>query len=91
MTVDGLLDAERSRFERSCASVARDTFKRGAYRGSYDLWQSCGGTDTKFLTIAATPKDGSHMVYLQFQAGTPADLAVLDRVLATLEVKLGGS
>jgi serine protease Do len=90
-TIDGLLDAERSRFERSCDYVRRQSFRRGAYDGKFDLWKGCGGTDSRFLTIAAGPKDRSHMVYLQFQATTNADLAVLDRVLATLKVSVPGS
>lgn len=91
VSVEALLDNERSRFERACEYAGRAAFKRGAYRGSYDLWESCGQTTSRFLTIAATPKDGSHLVYLQFQAATPGDLAVLDRVLATLKVSLPGS
>lgn len=90
-TIDNILDADLSQFRKSCDYIRREPFRRGLYAGKYDLWQSCEGSDTRFLTIAAAPKDGSHTVYLQFQAVTNTDLAVLDRVLATLTVANSGS
>lgn len=86
-SVDEVLDADRARFEKSCEYDSRASFTRGAYTGKYDLWTGCDGSDTRFLTIAAN-KDGSPLVYLQFQAVGNDDLAILDRVLATLEVTL---
>jgi serine protease Do len=90
-TVDEILDADRSRFEKSCEHGGRASFVRGGYAGKYDLWTGCDGSDAKFLTIAASPNDGSHVVYVQFQGVSDDDLAVLDRILATLEVDLSGS
>ena len=81
---ESVLDSERSKFPR-CTLSSRGTFKRGGYTGSYDLWEACKNTTTQFLTIAAAKDDGSHIIYMQFQAPDPADLAVLDRMLVTLD------
>jgi serine protease Do len=87
-SVDQRLDADRARFERSCDHTARETFSRGGYSGSYDLWQQCEGTATKFITIAALPEDEEYLLYIQFQAVKDADLPALDRLLATLKTNL---
>jgi serine protease Do len=93
LDVDDVLDGERSRFENTCEYASRDSFSRGGYVGRYDLWEGCGGTESRFLTLAAEPEDEQdgegRMLYLQFQAASDEDLAVLDRVLATLEVDAG--
>ncbi|HYH92909.1 MAG TPA: S1C family serine protease, partial [Candidatus Saccharimonadales bacterium] len=84
-SVDAVLDSYRSRFG-ACTLDGRSTFERGGYEGAYDLWSTCGGTPSRFLSVAVTPEDGSRMVYLQFLAPEAEDLATLDRVLTTLEV-----
>jgi serine protease Do len=89
-TVDDILDADHSRFEKSCQYAGRESFERGDYAGKYDRWTNCKGSESAFLTLAASPSDGDHLVYLQFQGGSE-DLAVLDRVLATLAVDLSAS
>ena len=66
-------------------------FTRGGYAGIFDLWEGCGGGNTRFLSIAAKKSDGSHTVYIQFQAPKPADLAVLDRMLVTLKFDPDGA
>jgi serine protease Do len=85
-----VLDAYRPRFdERSKAKCTLTTggtaFTRGGYAGIFDLWDGCGRTTSRFLTIAAKKTDGSHIVYIEFQAPEPADFAILDRMLVTLE------
>ena len=87
LDLDGLLDAERARFEASCDYDHRGSFARGGFSGRWDLWTACGGGESRFLTVAAEPESGDgRVVYLQFQAASDDDLAVLDRVLATLEI-----
>ena len=87
LDADAVLDAERSRFERSCEYAGRNAFERGLIAGKWDLWTGCGGTESRFLTVAGQPVEGGDaLVYLQFQAVSDDDLAVLDRVLATLDL-----
>jgi serine protease Do len=85
LTITSVLDTDRPKFEKSCTYAGRKAFSRGGFAGRYDLWQDCGGSDSRFLTIAGQPADRSQMIYLQFQATDNDDLVVLDRVLATLE------
>jgi serine protease Do len=86
--VDTRLDADRPKFERTCTNAGRRSFARGGYAGSYDLWQSCAGTDTRFVTVAAEREDAASFVYVQFQAVTDADVAALDRLFTTLDTGL---
>ena len=83
---DAVLDDYRPTFAKHCTLVGRESFQRGMYEGRYDLWELCGGSPTRFVTIAATHEDGSPTIYLQFQAPTTAEFAALDRILASLEV-----
>jgi len=89
--LEPLLDAARTRFEDDCVLVDRATFFRGGYTGTYDLWETCHDTATQFITLAAEKDDGSHVVYVQFQAPDVADVAVLDRMLVALEFTPEGS
>jgi hypothetical protein len=86
--LEEVLDAGRQRFkerDKCILTTAGTTFTRGGYAGIFDLWDGCGGTTSRFLTIVAKKTDGSHIVHIQFQAPEPADLAILDRMLVTLE------
>ena len=82
-TVDEVLDTYRF---AAFTPAGRSEFARGGWSGKYDLWEDCGGTSSRFLSIAAVPEGGSSMVYLQFLAAEPADLVALDHVLTTLEI-----
>jgi serine protease Do len=87
---EAVLDSVRPRFDGSCVLAGRASFTRGGYTGSYDLWEECDGATSRFLTIAAEKNDGSHVIHVHFQAADAADLAVLDRMLVTLEFDPGG-
>jgi serine protease Do len=86
-SVEAILDADRPTFLKSCTLAGRETFQRGGFEGAYDLWERCGATDSRFLTIAGTHESGSPMIYLQFQSPEPTDLFALDRILTTLQVE----
>ena len=82
MTVDSVLDTYQF---SECTFAGRSEFVRGGWVGSYDVWEACGDTSSRFLSIAATPEAGPSMVYLQFLAPETADFVALDRVLTSLE------
>jgi serine protease Do len=92
-TLAAVLDDKRYGLmhDHHCKLVGRAAFTRGGYEGIYDLWKSCEGEKSRFLTIAAKKADGSHIVYIQFQAPETADLAILDRILVTLEFDPAGN
>lgn len=80
-TVDELLDYYS--FPDSCVDGGREPYDDGLYNGSWEIWDSCGGTDTSFVNIVAQPSDGSFMMLVQVQVVTDADLDALDQALAT--------
>ena len=86
-TPDEILDAYRPKFQDSCADVKRAPFALGAWSGSYDLWTGCGGTATRFLTIAGQTENESSTIFLQVQAVTDDDLVALDRILTTIRLE----
>ena len=86
-TPDEILDAYRPKFRDSCSDVKRAPFALGGWSGSYDLWTGCGGTATRFLTIAGQTENESSTIFLQAQAVTDDDLVALDRILATIRLE----
>jgi serine protease Do len=83
-TVGQVLDGERGKFGK-CRLEGRETFTRAGYSGVYDVWKSCGGAASSFLTVAAVREDEEMMVYVQLEAVAASDLAALDRFFATFE------
>jgi hypothetical protein len=65
--------------------AGRSPFTRGGYTGAYDLWEACGTTTSTFVTIAAAKANPDHVIYMHFLAAEKVDLAILDRMLVTLE------
>jgi len=55
------------------------------YKGAYDLWVNCGGTDTALVILEAYPYDSLFAVLVQIQIVTEADLEALDVILATFD------
>ena len=85
-TDESLLDDVRPRFEPDCTYGGRQEFARGFLVGTFDLWKECGGTESLFLVLFATPEVPVFTVYVQFQAATSEDLVALDRLFDTLMV-----
>jgi serine protease Do len=70
-------------FPDACIDGGRDAYDDGLYFGQWDVWDSCGGTDSSIVNVAAAPEDGSFVVLVQMQVVTDADLDALDQALAT--------
>lgn len=68
----------------ACNLSASEGYEDPAFLGVYELWTSCGGTNTSYVVLIAYPKDGRGSSFiLVFQAVTDADIDVLRRVLDT--------
>jgi serine protease Do len=80
-----LLDANS--FNDSCTYGGREEYSDALYKGLYDIWKECGGTDTVFLVVAFAPEDNAFLGMVQVQVVTEADLEALDRILDTFVVK----
>lgn len=74
-------------FESSCVYDGREDYADALYTGMYDVWTSCGGTDTVFFVVAFLPEDGSFLGMVQVQVVTEADLEALDRIIDTFVVQ----
>ena len=70
-------------FSDSCAYDGRYDYSDPLYTGFYDLWTGCGGTETSFITVAATPTDRAYLIVVQVQVVSEADLEALDTILNT--------
>lgn len=70
-------------FSGSCSYDGREAYSDELYSGYFDVWSSCGGTDTLYLVIAAEPEGGSITLLVQVQVVTDADLEALDHILAS--------
>lgn len=80
-TIGDLLDYHG--FPESCVNSGREAYDDGLYAGEWEIWDSCGGTDSSIVNVAAQPVDESFIMLVQMQVVTDADLDALDQALAT--------
>ena len=73
-------------FSSDCAYDERSDYEDAAYTGAFDVWNSCGGTDTALIVVEAYPPEGEFLVVVQVQAVTEADLEALDAILQSFYV-----
>jgi serine protease Do len=69
----------------SCENLGSEPYDDGFYAGTLQVWGSCGGTDTFYVVLAASPLDPAQdfLVRLEVQAVEPRDLEAADEALAT--------
>lgn len=73
-------------YSESCSYGGREPYEDALYTGVYDLWSACGGTDTLFVVVSATPESRAYIILVAVQVVTEADLAALDQILNTFIV-----
>ncbi len=81
---DGFLDAIG--FSDACELEGRYEYDDGYYVGSYDMYTNCDGTESSIVNIAATPEDGSYLVWVVVQLVSDADVEALSRIIETFNV-----
>jgi serine protease Do len=75
---------ERSGFGDVCDDLGASDYDDGFYVGVLQVYGSCGGTDTFYVILAATPVDGGdYLVRVEVQAVEQRDLEAADEALAT--------
>ena len=88
LSVDELLD--NFEFSSDCTSAgARTDYSDSVYTGKYDVWLSCGGTDTLLVVMVAEPADQSYSALIMVQVVSDADLDALDHILNSFIVNTG--
>jgi serine protease Do len=81
-TVDELLSTYS--FGEHCTDGGTTDYDDGVFAGTYQVWESCGGTDSTYVVLATSPHAGGSYTYLTaVQVVTSADLDALDHVFAT--------
>jgi serine protease Do len=71
-------------FPDACTDGGVFDYDDGAFVGAYQVWESCGGTDTLYVVLATDPVAGDDYVFLTaVQVVTSADLEALDHIFGT--------
>jgi hypothetical protein len=73
-------------FADECVLDGRYEYDDGYYFGSYDLYIDCGDTASSIVNIAATPEDGSFLVWVLGQLVSDADVDAFSRIIDTFQV-----
>jgi serine protease Do len=69
-----------------CVYEGRYDYEDALYTGAYDLYNSCGGSDSILVILAAFPDDNSYATLLIIQAVSDADLTAVDHIMDTFVV-----
>lgn len=72
-------------YSSDCSYDGRTDYEDAVYKGAYDLWINCGGTNTALLVLEAYPNNSTFAVLVQIQIVTEADLDALDVILASFD------
>ncbi len=72
-------------YSSDCEYDGRTDYEDAVYKGAYDLWVNCGGTNTALLVLEAYPYNSLFAVLVQIQIVTEADLEALDVILASFD------
>jgi serine protease Do len=83
LTPDEMLDLLP---QDDCTSTGRQAYDDGYFTGVYDIFESCGGTSTRYVQVAALSADGAYGVLVAVQAVADADLEALDVILGSFNV-----
>ncbi len=74
-----------SDFSGVCENLGSEPYDDGIYSGTLQSYGSCGGTDTFYVVVAASPLDPAedYLIRVEIQAVEPRDLEAADEALAT--------
>ena len=76
-TPNSLLDILAQTPASGCTqNGTRQPFSDSVYDGVFEYWSACGGLKTEYFIVAATAKDGSHLIWLQIQLAEGDDWAL---------------
>jgi len=90
MTPDEMLDQLLGGAAEACEDAGRDDYDDGLYLGRVQYYSNCGGVGAATIGIAASPPDGGFTAFVIVQLASEADIAVLDRIVQTFSVNVGG-
>lgn len=72
-------------FSQVCVDLGAEPYDDGLYAGTLQVYSECGGTETVYVVLAASPIDASldYLIRVEIQAVTAADLEAADEALNT--------
>jgi serine protease Do len=73
-------------YSDSCSYGGREAYEDALYSGVYDVWSECGGTNSMYVVVSASPESQAYIILVGVQVVTEADLAALDQILNTFIV-----
>lgn len=69
-----------------CSENPPTPYSDAVFVGQYQVWDSCGGTDSAIVVLAAVPDDGSITMLLIIQLTSDADMVAIDQIFATFDL-----
>ena len=82
-----LLDVYRDSFRQDCKLEGRYDYEDSAYKGAYDLYTNCAGSQNTLVVLSAKPTNStSLLITVLVQMLTDADAAAFDEILRTFDV-----
>ncbi len=84
--IAGTLSEYGDGFADACTDLGVVDYSDPVFVGQYQVWDSCGGTESAIVVLAAVPEDGSYTAVMLVQLVVDADLDALDRLFATFNV-----
>lgn len=82
-----LLDVYRETYRENCKLEGRYDYEDSAYKGAYDLYTNCAGTQNTMVVLSAKPHSSTSMLIIVLvQMMTDADVAVFEEILRTFDV-----
>jgi hypothetical protein len=88
-TRDQLLDSgARSVYSQCTRQGQRRPYSDGQrYNGVFEVWVNCGTGSASFVSIAAEPDDGSHIIWTHIKV-TDDDLDVIETIIRSFQATM---
>ncbi|MHB8194102.1 MAG: S1C family serine protease [Bellilinea sp.] len=82
-----LLDVYRDTYRQDCKLDGRYDYEDTAFKGAYDLYTNCSGTQNTMVLLSAKPQNSTSMLIIVLvQMMTDADVAAFEEILRTFDV-----
>ncbi len=73
-------------FASDCTNLGIVDYEDPVFTGKYQVWDSCAGTDSVVVVLAAVPEGAAYAALMLVQLTSEADLEVLDRIFQTFNI-----
>ena len=88
-TPEDLLDAIK--YDEVCTYEGREEIPEGNYTGFYDIWSTCGDTESRAVVVSVVPATKDFIVLFEIYIASEADVEALDHILDSFVVNLAST